>query len=806
MTVDFVENEELLQNIRMSDVVDEMKENYITYAEHVIKDRAIPDSRDGLKPVHRRILWAMWQMGCHYNSNYKKSARVVGDAMGKYHPHGDASIYSALVRLAQDFVLNNVLVDGKGNFGGIDGTSPAAQRYTECRLSKFAEVIYFKDINENTVDFVDNYAGDEKEPVILPARLPMTLLTAVTGIAVGMATDIPPHNLNEVCDATIAYIDNPFIDYVQLSKILTAPDSPLGGLINVDNYENVYSSGSGVFKWKSVVDFETNGKNKSIVIKSIPIASNSTDIIQDIVKSVQNESVIGVVDVRDESTKDGLRICVDLAPKNDHITVMNSIYKNTRLQSTVKYNSVTICSGQPKSMGLKDIFSDFVGFRKNIITKRTEFRLNKSENRKEIVDGILKVVNNSDKVIKIIKNGDSNEDIIELLKNKIKLTNNQANYVFNMPIRRFSKIDSNELLKECCDLDKYIEEQKEILSDENKINNIIKNEIKEIKDEFGTERKMNVVNDFDVVELKEVTKQEEIMLSFYADGNFKMISINSCEKQKFSDNSFDYNNGNYPVYFKIVDPNKDVMIFTDKGNRYRLNLYSVPFNDNKKFALKDFIPKFDSLNEKVISVIKSNLDEDEFLVMIGSNGKIRKLVSDVVNVYRDNVNDYYPVNIGGDVCSVIIAKDSDNVVITTKKGMVLYMSLKSISAMKTRKSPGVAGIKLSSNDQVLSLSIVGLESFIYTISKNGYAKKTSISQHMLKRRGCVGAYGMSIEKQDELKFAKIIDSSDKKLFIFTNFNNIIQIKPIDIVEQNRTSRGVLLKKMDNNEIIVKIVE
>lgn len=469
-------------NIKLSDFTDEIKNNYITYAEYVIRDRAIPDIRDGLKPVHRRILWEMWNSGCRSNTYYKKSARVVGGIMAKYHPHGDNSIYASLVRLAQPFSLNDPLIDGKGNFGSIDSNSFAASRYTECRLSKFSEDVYFSDIDEDVVDFIKNYDGNEKEPVILPSVIPMILCTSSSGIAVGMATDIPPHNLKEVCDVTMMRIKGE----KEIDRCFCGPDFPLGGFIKIDN--EIYKNGKGSCQYRSKVISEKVKRKKQLIIKSLPYSTYKEDVINDIAKAFKNEKIVGIKDIRDESDREGIRICIDLEGKANEKEVVESIYKSTKLQLNVSVNLVSIINGQPKVVGLYDILDAFIVFRQECIYRRTKYRLEKFKSKKELLEAIIAVADEPKKLLSILVKANKNMEIVGGIQNKFKLNKRQAEYIAEMPVKKLSNVDKAKNMKEKDELEQEIKKQENVISDSDLINEIMLQEISGIKDKYGRER------------------------------------------------------------------------------------------------------------------------------------------------------------------------------------------------------------------------------------------------------------------------------------------------------------------------------
>jgi len=800
---------EQMTNVKITDICDEMKENFLTYAEYVICDRAIPDVRDGLKPVHRRVLWAMWNAGYKSNSPYRKSARIVGEVIGKFHPHGDGSAYESMVRLAQPFVLNNVLVDGKGNFGSVDGSPAAAYRYTEARLHKFAEAVYFADIGEQTVRFIDNYDGLEKEPVVLPARIPMILLTASSGIAVGMATDIAPHNLNEVCDATLAFLDNPTIDVAKLCRIIQGPDIPLGGVLKSGG-NGTYEHGRGTFLYRVLTEFETEGKSKSIIIKSIPYATNKENILQEVAAAINDGKVDGIKEIRDESDKKGIRICIEVAPRADHTAVLNSLFRHTRLQCHMKFNAVAICKNQPRNVGLREVLSEFITFRREVVRKRTAYRKEQAESRKEIVDGMLVANAQVALVIEIVRNGRDADKTVTELQSRIKLTKRQAEHVFNMPLRRLSKMDCDKLDAEQKELTSFIVQQDAILKDKAKVDEVIHEEVKEIQKQFGNVRRTHVVTDFGSIEAKDTVKQQIVALIFMSDGTVKSTPIDDYRVQQRRGRGVSgvrVPDGVVPVHVAQANTHDDVMVFTDQGNRYRLAVHLIPALDRsrKPQSLQSYIPEFQQ-GERVVSVTESVLDDDESLVMLGSKGKLCRMQASIVNRTRDKTTKFYPVDAGGKLVSAVVAKKDADVVIVTKMGRVLRTAISNIREVASRESAGAQGIRFAiADDEALSASVAYQNGYVLTITQRGVAKRTALEHYPKQGRGCTGVIGVKLMKGDYLVFGQVIvPDEDTSLFAITNQNIAIRTRFTEVSEQGRAARGTAIKRLEQDEYIASV--
>lgn len=784
---------------------DVLRQNFLTYAGYVIKDRSLPDVRDGLKPVHRRILWTMWEMGCKHNAKAKKSGRIVGDCMGKYHPHGDKAIYDAMVRMAQSFSMNIPLVDGQGNFGSLDGDSPAAQRYTEARLARFAEDVLFADIDFDTVDFIPNYDDELQEPTVLPARVPLILMTSASGIAVGMATNILPFNLGEVCDSVIALLDNPSLDIEALLGLMPAPDFPLGGSIKSDEgLRSIFETGRGSLQYRVLADFETEGTNRTIVLKDVPYSVNKGTFIEEIAALVRDGKIDGVADVRDESTKAGVRICVELKARASHEAVLNALYNYARLQSSLSLNLVAIERRKPKQINVLNVLKAFVEFRREVIRRRVECQKKKAQDRLELVEAMLWVGEHVDEVVETVQHAE--EPTAQLVE--MGLTNRQADYVYQMPLRRLSNEDQSALDEERMELQKFIAESDALLSDAAKVDDVIRAETLEIKERYAVPRRTIVTSDFSTISTKEMVKEQDVALVFLSDGTVKATPVSDYRLQKRRGRGVigvRVPDGVYPTFVATVSTHDDVMLITDQGNRYLMHGYAVPASERgqKPRHISEYVPEVGE-GERVVSVVKAKLDDDESLVILGAQGSVKKQSAATVMKARPTTTLFYPVDKGGEVIGVVVAKNDDDVVLTTAQAQVLRTPLSDIREVGARTSAGVRGIKLAKGDKLLSVSVVDPSGYMLTVSKSGFAKRTPMSEFMPHGRGGRGVRGCRLPEGDELVFASAVSVSDEDtgLFVMTSKSMAIRLRLMDVREvQSRNGMGTQVKAMSEDEYI-----
>jgi DNA gyrase subunit A len=726
------------KKIEIRNITDEMKSSYLSYAMSVIVSRALPDARDGLKPVHRRIIYAMYKGGYDWSKQFRKSARVVGDVIGKYHPHGDQAVYDALVRLAQDFSMSVTLLDGQGNFGSLDGDRAAAMRYTETRLAKVSEFLV-SDIDKNTVDFQNNYDDTELEPVVLPAQYPNLLVNGAGGIAVGMATNIPPHNLGEVIDGTLKYIDNNDISIKELMKYIPGPDFPTGGII-IGKQDIVpgYEKGRGSIKIRGEVDVEEGLKDrKKIIIKSVPYQVNKTVLIEKIAELIRDKKIEGVSDLRDESSKDGVRIVIEVRKNISENVIINQLYKFSPLQSSFGFNTLAINEKKPELLNLKQFIKIFVDFREKIITKRTLFDLKKAKDRVHILIGLFISIENIDEVIAIIrKSKDPNDakslllkkkwnfqkskidkniiDISELsTRDEYQLSDHQVKAILELRLQKLTAIGHDEINSELNDLYQLIVKYKKILNEKNELFNLIKLELNEIKKKFAVQRRTKLIGAVDSVEIEDVIQEEKVIVTVTNDGYIKRTLLTSIKSQKrggkgktgIVTREEDFVNQLFTV--STLTP---VLFFSSKGIAYRLKAWKIPegSNTSKGKALSNIFPI--TADAKISSILPLPLDEttwkDIFLIFVTSKGKVRKnSLSDFENI-QANGKIAMKLEKDDQIISVKIVKKDEDIMFNTYSGKSLRINSGKIRLFKGRSSKGIKGINLKKDDRVISLTVL----------------------------------------------------------------------------------------------------
>ena len=726
------------KKIEIRNVTDEMKASYLSYAMSVIVSRALPDARDGLKPVHRRIIFAMYKGGYDWSKQFRKSARVVGDVIGKYHPHGDQAVYDALVRLAQDFSMSLTLLDGQGNFGSLDGDRAAAMRYTETRLAKVAEFL-ISDIDKNTVDFQNNYDDTELEPVVLPAQYPNLLVNGASGIAVGMATNIPPHNLGEVIEGTLKYIDNNEITIKELMKVIPGPDFPTGGIIIGQNdIIPGYEKGRGSIKIRGEIEVEEGSKDKKIiVIKSVPYQVNKTVLIEKIAELIRDKKIEGISDLRDESNKDGVRIAITVKKNVSEAIIVNQLYKFSPLQTSFGFNTLAINEKKPELLNLKQFIKIFVDFREKVLTKRTLFELKKAKDRTHILIGLFISIENIDEVISIIrKSKDPSEakatllkkvwsfqkskidkDVLEVnelsTKREYQLSDHQVKAILELRLQKLTNIGHEEINSELQDLYKLIVKYKKILNDKKELQNLIKTELAEIKKKFAVPRRTKLVGAVENVDVEDVIQEEKVIVTVTNKGYIKRTPLTSIRAQKrggkgktgIVTREEDFVSQLFPV--STLTP---VLFFSSKGIVYRLKAWKIPegSNTSKGKALANIFPiKADA---QISSILPLPYDEstwkDNFLIFVTSTGKIRK--NSILDFENIQANGKIAMKLDEDdhIVSVKIIKKDEDVMLNTYLGKSLRVNSSKIRVFKGRSSKGTRGIRLKQDDKVISLTVL----------------------------------------------------------------------------------------------------
>lgn len=798
------------QNIIQHEIHDEMKESYIDYAMSVIVGRALPDVRDGMKPVHRRILYGMSQLGVTPDKPYKKSARIVGEVMGKYHPHGDSSIYDAMVRMAQDFSMRYPLVDGHGNFGSIDGDGAAAQRYTEARMSYFS-LQMLRDIEKNTVDFAPNFDGEEKEPVVLPSRYPNLLVNGSNGIAVGMATSIPPHNLTEVIDATVKIIDDPEATVEDLIKIVQGPDFPTGAqILGKSGIRDAYRTGTGKIKVRAVCEIEETKKGRlQIIVSEIPYAVNKARLIEKIADLIKDKRIDGISDIRDESNREGMRIVIELKRDANPQITLNQLYKHTQMQDNFSCIMIALVDGQPKLLNLYDMLSEYIKFQKEVVTRRTQFDLEKAEARAHILEGLRIALDNIDEIIKIIRN--SYNDAKEKLMERFGLSAIQAQAILDMRLARLQGLEREKLDKEYSELMDRIAYYRAILSDEAMLMGVIKAELLEVRDKWGDERRTKLSPDASDFEDEDLIEEENVAVTLTHLGYIKRVPADTYKAQRRGgkgimgittrDNDF--------VKDLIMTSTHDyLMFFTNTGKAHKLKAFEIP--EASRTARGTPAVNFLSLmqRERITALIPvKKFAEDKYLIAVTKQGTIKKTSLSEYNTNRTSGIIAIKLKDDDRLIDVKQTTGSNSVIIVTKKGKCICFSEEDVRAMG-RIAGGVRAIKLDKDDEVVSMSLVDPEQELLVVTENGYGKRTPVKEYKIQVRGGKGllTYDKSkFKKTGALIGAMVVDKDDEVLLINSE-GIIIRIRANEISELGRATQGVKIMKVQDETKIVAMAK
>ena len=840
------------KNIKLISMHDEMSSSYLSYAMSVIVSRALPDIRDGLKPVHRRILYAMYKGGYDWSKQFRKSARIVGDVIGKYHPHGDQSVYDALVRMVQDFSMSLPLVEGQGNFGSIDGDPAAAMRYTETRLSKVSQFL-IDDIEKNTIEFKSNYDETEKEPSVLPAQYPNLLVNGAGGIAVGMATSIPPHNLGEIINGTLALIENKDITIKQLMKIIPGPDFPTGGvIIGKDMIKDGYTKGRGSFKVRGQISIEqTKNGRERLVITSIPYQVNKSVLNERIAQLVREKKIEGIKDIRDESSREGIRVSIDLRNGVEPETVKRQLYKNTQIETSFGFNTLAIVNGKPQTCNLKDFLSHFLSFREDVVIKKTKFDLKKAEERAHILIGLSVSVENLDKVIKIIRSSKTPDDakksllklkwkinksqkMISLIENKkskglYNLSEPQVNSILELRLQKLTALGINEIEIEIKKLSELIVKFKKIISSKKELLKVISKELNDIKEKFSAKRRTDIIDAVLNYDIEETIQKESVIITVTFQGYIKRGSLNSIKQQKRGGKGktgITTRHEDSVVQTLSVNTHTSVLFFSTEGLVYRIKAWKIPVgsSSSKGKSLFNILPLKN--HQSISSIMPFPEDESELknyqIVFATAQGKIRK----------NSLEDFSSINAAGKIAmkldtndkivGVKICKDDQDIILSTKFGKCIRFESKKLRVFKGRSSKGIKGIVLAPNDQIVSLSIIdndkntkngkktkvekseikAKEKFILSITQNGYGKKTSHTDYRLTNRGGKGIIGIvNSPRNGDISSSFPVFEGDE-ILISTNKGRVIRVAVREIRTAGRNTQGVRIIKLSGEEKVV----
>ena len=782
-----------MEEILVVPLEEELKESYLDYAMSVIVGRALPDVRDGLKPVQRRILYAMYEMGNDWNKPYKKSARIVGEVIGKYHPHGDIPVYEALVRMAQDFTMRYLLVDGQGNFGSIDGDSPAAMRYTEVRLARIAHEL-LADIEKETVEFVPNYDNTLKEPVVLPSKIPNLLINGSSGIAVGMATNIPPHNLSEVIDGLLALLKNPNLNIEELMEYIKGPDFPTGAyIVGKEGIKSAYTTGKGLIRLKAKYKLEKEKEKLRIVFTEIPYQINKAKIVEKIAQLIKDKKIDGISEVRDESDREGIRIVVEL--KKEWVeaphTIIKKLYEMTPLQTTFGIIMLALVHEKPEILSLKEILQNFLNWRRTVIIRRTQYDLKKAEDRAHILEGFLKALSHIDEIIELIKKSENPKEAKIKLIQRFGFTDIQAQEILNLRLQRLTALEREKILLEYEELKRAIGYYKKILTHEPTLISVIEQELKEIKEKYGDKRKTQIIekDKEESLSLEEKIPSEEVLVLISEEGYIRKLSLDTFSSQKRGGKgSLAFSSDEKLKTALQVDSYSRLWIFTKKGKVYPLNLKEVNFSNRtaKGMHIKNLIPYL----EGDISFMLP-YKEKGYLVLVTAKGIIKKIkVSEIKNLRKNGTiiiklkkNDYLQKG--------IITDGEDNLLIITKNGLVIHFSEKDLGITK-KQSEGVIGIKLQNEDTVVDILKTENQGYLFTITEKGFGKKTPFKEFRIQGRGGKGVIGHNVnEKTGKVAGAAGLTNGED-ILIFSSSGKAIRIENKEVPEQKRVTRGVRL--------------
>ena len=795
------------EKIKPIEVVGELKRSFVAYAMAVNVSRAIPDVRDGLKPVHRRILYSMGELNNFYDKPYKKSARIVGEVMGKYHPHGDSSIYDALVRLAQDFSIRYPLVDGHGNFGSVDGDPPAAQRYTEARLSKIAELM-LRDIDKETVDFRPNFDDTLQEPMVLPSRFPNLLVNGADGIAVGMATNIPPHNLTEVINGLQAMIDNPDIDIDELIKIIPAPDYPTGGIImGRTAVKHAYKTGRGGILVRGRAEIEeTSSGRQRILITELPYQVNKARFIQQMADMVKNKKIDGISDLRDESDRDGLRVVVDIKKDANAQVVLNLLYKHTMLQQSSGIIMLALVNGVPKVLNLKEMLYYYLEHQKEVVVRKTRYDLKKAEEREHIVKGLVIALANIDEVIKVIKQSSDKNEAVTNLTTQFELDEIQANAILEMKLSKLTSLEVEKLNEELASLEATITDLKDILDKPARVLKIVRDDLEEVKQQFGDKRKTEISMEMGGIDIEDLIAEEDVIISMTHMGYIKRMSADEYKAQHRGGvgiTAHKTKDEDFVEKMFVCSTHDELLYFTNLGKVYSAKAYEIPEAQRqaKGRAIINLLQL--SLGEKVNAIIPLKKDAKGNLIMATKNGLIKKTpLSEYENIRKVGKIAIKLVE-GDELIGVDITSGRDDILVASHDGKCIRFNETDVRLVG-RDSQGVRSMKLADGDYVVDMAIVHENTNIITISENGYGKQTRIDEFRLQQRGGSGVKaGVFNEKTGKLVSLKQIEE-DCDLLLIEDNGVIIRTPTADISHFSRVSQGVKIMKLKNNAKITGV--
>jgi DNA gyrase subunit A len=790
--------------VKPVDIEEEMKSSYLDYAMSVIISRALPDVRDGLKPVQRRVLYSMDDLGLRYNSPYKKSARIVGDVLGKYHPHGDSPVYEAMVRMAQDFSLRYTLVDGQGNFGSVDNDPPAAMRYTEARLSRIAEEMLV-DIDKDTIDFVPNFDGSLQEPSILPARLPNLLANGSSGIAVGMTTNIPPHNLGEICDAIVCLIDNPEATAEELLELVKGPDFPTGGIIwGREGIERAYTTGQGKIVLRAKArELTTKAGKRQILVTELPYQVNKAALVEKIAELAKVKKIAGVAEVRDESDREGLRIVIELKREAQPRQVLNNLYKYTTMQSSFYINMVALVDGQPKLINLKEALSSYIDFRFQVITRRSQFELKKAKDRAHILEGFRIALNNLEQVIKIIRQSETVEAARANLMTAFAMSQIQAQAILDMPLRRLAKLEQDKITEEYAAVIKNISYLEDLLANPRKVFSLVAQDAEELKSNFGDPRRTVVkAEEIEEFRTEDLVPHEAMVVTLTNKGFIKRIPANTYRLQHRGGKGIIgmvTRGGDTVSHILVTDTHDNLLFFTSTGKVYCLKCYEVPEDSSrtaKGIALVNLLPI--NLEDEVTVLLSiTSFPANRFLLMATKGGVIKKTTLSAFAAIRRNGIIAMGLRSKDRLTSASVVADDDEVILVSRNGKAIRFQVKGLRTA-SRTSGGVRGIRLV-DDYLVGMGIALPDAYVLTVTEKGFGKLTPTKNYPVHNRGTKGVRTYRVNPMTgNLALSKLV-SQQGSLVMLSTKGNVVNIPMEQVPVQSRNGRGARLMTLGEDD-------
>ncbi|WP_174589932.1 DNA gyrase subunit A [Methanocella conradii] len=803
-----MDEQKSLQKVIPVKIEEEMKKSYIDYAMSVIVGRALPDVRDGLKPVHRRVLYGMYELGNTHDKPYKKSARVVGDVMGKYHPHGDMAIYDTIVRMVQDFSLRYPLIDGQGNFGSIDGDGAAAMRYTEIRLARIADEM-LADLDKETVDFVPNFDESLKEPVVLPAKLPNLLINGSSGIAVGMATNIPPHNLAEVIDGTVAVIDNPEISPLELLNYVKGPDFPTGAIIyGREGIKEAYLTGRGAIKIRAVAEITQEGGKDVIIVTELPYQVNKAKLIEDIANLVRDKKIEGISDLRDESDRDGMRIVIELKKSANGRVILNQLYRHTQMEVSFGVNNLALVDNQPMTLSLKQAIEHYIRHRQDVVTRRSQFELKKAQAREHILAGLLVALDNIDDFVDILRKSASADDAKAIFMSKYGMSDEQSKAILDMRLRGLTALERKKVEDERAEQLKLIDYLKEVLASPQKVLDIVKKELLELKEKYGDERRTRIVESEGEILDEDLIPREAVVVTISNTGYIKRQPLDTYRTQRrggMGVMGMETKDEDFVVDVFAASTHDNLLFFTNKGRVYSLKVYEIPVasRQSRGKAIVNLLTLLPSESITAMIPIKE-FDDGHYLMMCTREGIVKKTPLSAFKNIRSTGIMAIKLDEGDELISVKMTNGSQEVLIATRDGKANRFHESEVRSMG-RQAAGVIGIRLAEKDRVVGMEVLSEGSSILTVCENGFGKRTPVSEYTPHHRGGQGMINIKTTLRNGGVVAVASVTDDDQILLVTRDGIMMRIKVKDVSEIGRNTQGVKIITLKSEDDAVVAV-